>query len=352
MLRKIKIAALGFLKGLGSFQLVASSKWRRERLLILCYHGVSLEDEHQWRPPLYMQPQLLEQRLETLEAMRCTVLPLQEGLTRLQARDLPARSVAITFDDGTYDFYRQAYPLLRKRNLPVTVYQTTYYTDHQMPVFNLICSYMLWKRRGEQLPVAPELGLSESMDLRTEAGRHRVVRSLIDRSERDKLTGNEKNEIARQLAGTLGIDYAVLSAKRILQLMNGVEVADIARNGVDVQLHTHRHRTPEDESSFRREITDNRQRIQSLIGKPVAHFCYPSGVYRKEFFGWLEKEEVVSATTCDAGLAGLRDNPLLLPRFVDTSARSQLEFESWLCGIGSLTAIRRAAPQRYIVPEE
>ncbi len=331
---------------------MASSKWRRERLLILCYHGVSLEDEHQWRPPLYMQPQLLERRLETLEAMRCSVLPLQEALTRLQARDLPPRSVAITFDDGTYDFYRQAYPLLQKRNLPVTVYQTTYYSDHEMPIFNLICSYMLWKRRGEQLPAVQEAGLSQSMDLRTEAGRHRVVRSLIELSEREKLTGIEKNELAKRLAGGLGIDYAALTAKRILQLMNRREVADIAKNGVDVQLHTHRHRTPEDEASFRREIADNRQRIQALIGKPVTHFCYPSGVYRTDFFGWLEKEEVVSATTCDAGLAGRRDNPLLLPRFVDTSARSQMEFESWLSGIGSLMAVRRTATQRYVVPEE
>ena len=352
MLRKIKIAALEFLRGVGSFQLVASSKWRRERLLILCYHGVSLEDEHQWRPPLYMQPQVLERRLETLAAMRCSVLPLQEALTRLRARDLPPRSVAITFDDGTYDFYRQAYPLLQKRNLPVTVYQTTYYSDHEMPIFNLICSYMLWKRRGEQLPAVQGVGLPQSMDLRTEAGRHRVVRSLIELSEREKLTGIEKNELAKRLAGGLGIDYAALTAKRILQLMNGREVAEIAKNGVDVQLHTHRHRTPEDEASFRREIADNRQRIQALIGKSVKHFCYPSGVYRTDFFGWLEKEEVVSATTCDAGLASRRDNPLLLPRFVDTSARSQVEFESWLSGIGSLMAVRRTAPQRYVVPEE
>ena len=44
----------------------------------------------------------------------------------------------------------------------------------------------------------------------------------------------------------LGIDYAELAAKRILQLMNAREVAEVATNGVDVQLHTHRHRTPED----------------------------------------------------------------------------------------------------------
>lgn len=352
MLRKTKLAALGLLRSAGALDLVANSQWRRERLLILCYHGISLEDEHQWRPQLYMPAGLLERRLETLRAMGCSVLPLGEALTRLRSRDLPPRSVAITFDDGTYDFYRQAYPLLKKYEYPVTVYQTTYYTDYQIPIFNLTCSYMLWKRRGERLSAAQELGLSEPVDLTTELGRHHIVRTLIERSERENLTGLQKNEIARRLADSLGFDYTAFAAKRMLQLMNAQEVAQAAKNGVDVQLHTHRHRTPEDEVLFRREITENQERILALTGRKANQFCYPSGVYRQVFFEWLKSENVISATTCDAGLAGRDENPFLLPRFVDTTGRSQVEFESWLSGVGSLVAVRRTAPQRYIVPAD
>src|ERR1700757_587658 len=136
MLRKIKLATLRLLRSAGVFQVVADSHWRRNRLLILCYHGTSLEDEHQWRPALYMDPKLLEQRFETLKRERCSILPLGEGLQRLQSGTLPPRSVAITFDDGTHDFYRQAYPLLKRYQFPATVYQTTYYMDYQRPVFN------------------------------------------------------------------------------------------------------------------------------------------------------------------------------------------------------------------------
>ena len=204
MVRKIKRVTLDLLRSGGVFELVANSKWRQNRLLILCYHGTSLEDEHLWRPALYMSPEVLRQRLQALRAMRCAVLPLGEALTRLRSRDLPPRSVAITVDDGTYDFYKQAYPLLKKYDLPVTVYQTTYYTDHEMPVFNLICSYMLWKRRGEQLVAPHELGLSEPMDLRTELGRHRVVRGLMDLSARDNLSGLQKNELAQTVGRNSG----------------------------------------------------------------------------------------------------------------------------------------------------
>jgi peptidoglycan/xylan/chitin deacetylase (PgdA/CDA1 family) len=352
VLRTAKLAALGFLRGAGAFQFVAHSKWRRERLLILCYHGISLEDEHLWRPGLYMTAELLASRLETLRAMGCSVLPLGEALARLGSGDLPPQSVAITFDDGTYDFYKQAYPLLKKHDFPATVYQTTYYTDHEIPIFNLTCSYLLWKRRGEQLDSAKDLGLSGPMDLRTELGRHRVVRGLIERSERENLTGLQKNVLARRLAQILGIDYSVIAAKRLLQLMNAREVAEVAKDGIDVQLHSHRHRTPEEEVSFRKEIRENRDRIRFLTGTEATHFCYPSGVYRREFLEWLTKENVVSATTCDAGLVNRHANPLLLPRFVDTSGRTQLEFESWLSGVGSLLAVRRAAPQQYVVPED
>ena len=55
--------------------------------------------------------------LKSLEAW-CSVLPLGEALQRLRSGDLPPRSVALTFDDGTYDFFKQAYPLLKSMVFP------------------------------------------------------------------------------------------------------------------------------------------------------------------------------------------------------------------------------------------
>src|SRR5216117_1925670 len=78
ILKSTKRAALAALRGAGIFALVAHSPWRRRRLLILCYHGFSLDDEHQWNPSLYIQPRLFEERLKLLE--RANVLPLTEGL--------------------------------------------------------------------------------------------------------------------------------------------------------------------------------------------------------------------------------------------------------------------------------
>jgi peptidoglycan/xylan/chitin deacetylase (PgdA/CDA1 family) len=346
--RLLKLAVLRLLRGGGVFELVANSRWRQQRLLILCYHGTSLEDEHLWRPGLYMSRQQLSERFVFLKQRRYTVLPLGEALQKLRAQTLPARSVTLTFDDGTYDFYHQAYPLLLEFGFPATVYLTTYYSIDERPVFNLICSYMLWLRRGRVIDDGQEIGLQGPLDLRSETGRHRVVRGLIDLAEGEDMSGVQKDDLASRLAGFLEIDYGTLKSKRILQLMNTSEVREVAQNGVDIQLHTHRHRMPEDEVLFSREIRENRGHILALAGVNPVHFCYPGGVYQPVFLPRLRAERVVSATTCDSGLCTRRSESLLLPRFVDSQSRTRLEFESWTAGVGDMLALRRNAAQKYV----
>jgi peptidoglycan/xylan/chitin deacetylase (PgdA/CDA1 family) len=340
--RPLRLISLAALKTAGIFESVRDSRWRTQRLMILCYHGISLDEEHLWRPATYISPKLFGERLEFLSRSGYSVLPLGEGVERLYREELPQRSVVITFDDGTYDFLEHAFPALKRYGFPATVYQTTYYCDYDRPVFHLVCSYMLWKRRGQVLNVDERLGLGSRLDLRTETSRQTILDHLVKRADDEKLTEQQKNQLAEKLASAIGIDYAELVRKRILQLLRPNEVAELASEGVDFQLHTHRHRTPLSEAPFRREIRDNRYSLQSMLsGLPATHFCYPSGVYEPEFLPWLAAEEVISATTCDPGIASRTSNPLLLPRLVDTSHVSNLEFEGWLSGAASLLPRRK-----------
>lgn len=347
MRRSLRRTTLTLLKGCGAFHLVQGSDWRRQRLLILCFHGVSLEDEHEWRPYLYIRPQQLDRRIEILQREKYAVLPLEEALERLYRNDLPERSVAITFDDGVYDFYAQAYPRLKQAGFPVTVYLTTYYSALELPVFSLICSYLMWKARGRGAADLREFGCLQVVALESGESRQQASDQIVAWAESQNMTGSEKNEIAAHMAQKLGIDYQQFLAKRILQLMNQREVKALAGAGVDFQLHTHRHRTPLKEDSFRAEIAENRSQIAEMTGSIPTHFCYPSGAYRPEFLPWLQSEHIVSAVTCDTGIATQGSNPLLLPRLVDTSGRSDIEFESWLNGIGHFISTRKKARLAY-----
>ena len=42
-IRRVKLAAIQAIKKAGGFERLANSRWRQERLLILCYHGISLK---------------------------------------------------------------------------------------------------------------------------------------------------------------------------------------------------------------------------------------------------------------------------------------------------------------------
>jgi len=66
-----------------------------------------------------------------------------------------------------------------------------------------------------------------------------------------------------------------------------------------------------------------------MTGLRASHFCYPSGVYDLRFLPWLQEAGIVSATTCELGLATSSSNPQLLPRLVDVTGLSSIEFEGW-----------------------
>jgi len=341
MLKNFKQATLGTLKTSGVFRLVENSRWRQRHLLILAYHGISLDDEHQWDPSLYMTPDCFRRRMQLLKDSNCTVLPLAEAVRSLYRQDLPEKCVALTFDDGTYDFYKEAQPILRDFNFPVTVYLTTYYSDYPMPVFDGICSYLLWKARKTRLDFREITGQQMTVDLSNDGLRASSVDELRKFARDHKLSAEEKDSLASSIAAQLKIDYDALRAKRLLHILSPDEVKALATEGVDFQLHTHRHRLPGERSLFQREIDDNRNSIQAMTGAFASHFCYPSGVYDQAFLPWLEEAGIVSATTCDVGFASRQSHPLLLPRLLDTSGLSDIEFEGWLTGVSAALPRRK-----------
>lgn len=337
--RRLKQAPLHAMKSIGAFNLVLDSAWRARRLLILCYHGVSIDDEHEWNGLLYVPPDRLRRRLELLRDTGCTILPLQAALDRLYGGTLPPRAVALTFDDGFFDFVSQAYPLLREFDAPATVYLTTQRCERNYPVFGLMCSYVLWKARGRVIE-APEFG--ETFDLRTPEGRARAQQTAADYVARVRPTIPDKDAIIGRLAERCGIDYAALAARRLLTIMTPHDVSTLAAAGVDFELHTHTHTTPGSPQEWAKEIQRNRASIEGMTNRRPTHFCYPSGRYRREYLPSLAGQQVVSATTCDPGLASPRTNPLLLPRFVDACGVSMLEFEGWVSGAATFVSRNRS----------
>ena len=312
--------------GVGS--LLRRTPWRQHRLLVLYWHGISLDDEHLWSPDFYIPPGLFRRRLEIIAENKCNVLPLEEGLTRLWAGDLPPRSVAITFDDGFHDFFVHAAPLLEEFGFPATLYLTTYYVDFQRPLFNLITSYVLWKSR------APGRRLSSGFPLSTLADVGTAHQWILERAKRDGATGAQEDEMARSLADELNFDYGAVLKRRLLHLVSAEEVRSLAKSSLlAIEAHTHRHRTPPETELITRELQENRNRIKQLTGRLPVHCSYPSGVFRRKYFPLLEEQGFKSATTCQMRIASRSDNPYRIPRLGDHMNLTETQFRGWLSGL-------------------
>jgi peptidoglycan/xylan/chitin deacetylase (PgdA/CDA1 family) len=333
MVGRLKQSSLALLKRAGIAGRVARSAWRRNRLLILCYHGVSVTDEHEWDPGLYVSPAHLDQRLAIVRQSGCTVLPLGEAVERLYRGDLPDRAVAITFDDGYYDFMARALPILRAHRAPATVYLTTGRVDHNLPNVNLLISYALWCARDRWLDGRGLAGLAGRYELRTARDRSRVLATITRAMHMNCTPEHTRDQLAREIVERLDLEYSGFLKRRLLTLLRPDEVTRLAGEGVDFQMHTHLHRTPDDPQEFVRDVLRNRDRIQQLTDRRPEHFCYPSGNYRRSYVPLLREHGVVSATTCDPGIAAPGDDPLLLPRFIDTGLISPVVFESWVNGM-------------------
>ena len=336
MLKTAKKLTLFGARSLGVYSAFSKSSWRTERLLILGYHGFSQLDEHLWRPGLFMPPSMFVRRLESISRMGCTVLPLDEALTRLQMNSLPAMSVVLTFDDGFYNYYNVAHPVLKRFGFPSTVYQTSFYSGWNRPIFNLACSYLLWRAGGKILDAQGITGQADTFSTQTEQERKESTQKIILHARSSGISQDERQKLLERLAAAAGASYREISEKRLFNLMTREELAAMVRVGVDIQLHTHRHRVPEEKELFVEELRDNQKFLAEIGQTHATHFTYPSGVYRPDVFPWLEEYGVRSTTTCDTGLVDSHSNFQCLPRFIDTTDISQLEFEAWLCGLRSV----------------
>jgi peptidoglycan/xylan/chitin deacetylase (PgdA/CDA1 family) len=180
-----------------------------------------------------------------------------------------------------------------------------------------------------------------AVDLADDEARERAAGEFVAYAHGAQLDAAARTNRLAELADRVGVDSDQLVRRRVLRIMTRVELAAVSARGADVQLHTHRHRTPLTRLDFIREIQENRAYLEAATGRPAVHFCYPSGVHHPECLPWLEALGVRSATTCEPSLAQADDSRLMLPRLVDTAALNDVEVEGWLTGVSQCLLQRR-----------
>jgi peptidoglycan/xylan/chitin deacetylase (PgdA/CDA1 family) len=326
-------------KMLGLFWLARHVSGRGLR--ILGYHGFDIAGEDPYRLSLFMSEAKFVDRLAYIRRAGFSVLPLPEALDRLAEGTLPRDALCITIDDGFYASYIVGIKALRSFRFPATIYVTTYYVVKENPIFRLAIRYMFARTQARPFEIkGREWADDQVVDLLDARASERVMWEIVTYGEQ-YCDEPQREQISREVGQLLGVDYQRIKEKRLVSLMNQYEIKELAGEGFDIGLHTHRHSFPQDnEYAAKEEVRQNREILERIVGRPVEHFCYPSGLWAKHQWSWLEDLKVRTATTCEPGV-NREDTPrFALHRFMDAERTSRITFEAELSGF--LDLMRRA----------
>ncbi|MCX5666251.1 MAG: polysaccharide deacetylase family protein [Candidatus Omnitrophica bacterium] len=90
---------------------------------ILMYHSFQAEED---KSTPYISVGIFTGQMEFLAKNRYNVVGPDKIIAYMTGIEkMPAKTVAITADDGYYNFYKNAYPILKKYNLPATIFMAT-----------------------------------------------------------------------------------------------------------------------------------------------------------------------------------------------------------------------------------
>ncbi len=294
----------------------------RRQLRILGYHGLWVTPGYAYGNCIFISPEQFEARMARLKRSRLPVLPLGEAVERLGDGTLPDAAVVITIDDGWLSTFTHMLPVLEAHGFPATLYATTWYAQHDLPVVNVAVEYLI------------------------EAAGRTDIDARAKTTEIEALPLDQRLEALRRLGAELGVDEAWLE-RRQFHLMSADQFAEAQKRGLDVQLHTHRHiEIDKRVDELPRELAENCAFLAAALGeRDLVHFCHPSGTNHPRARALLAKNGIRSATLVKEGLNAPGVDPLALRRFLDGRRVSDVEFDAYLAGI-----LHYTEPLKRLVP--
>ena len=217
-------------------------------------------------------PERFESMLDHIQDRGYQFLSLDEIHDGLINRNINRKFVAITFDDGYEDNLTIAYPILKKRRIPFTIYITTSFPDGDAILWWYLLEDLL--NRDKKIRVVEGQSATE-YDLSDPKQRNLAsftIRKIMKSSHPSNFKGSIHNIfITNGLDPKSKVKDLALSWEQILDLSKDPLVT--------IGAHTVNHyllKQLEEEQAVK-EIVDARAKLASKLRQPVDHFAYPFG---------------------------------------------------------------------------
>jgi peptidoglycan/xylan/chitin deacetylase (PgdA/CDA1 family) len=240
------------------------------RAAILMYHSV-MEDpsrESQTLGGIIHSSRVFQAQMELIarEYVAISLDDLQRALA--DGRDIPARSVVVTFDDGYADNYEVAMPILNRVGVPATFYVTVDCVENDSVPWPGRLRYAFLSTKS----MSWSDDSKGSWPLGDIAERDRAFLHASDVCA--KLAGAAQQEFVRTVEADLQAGPPK-PAQRFM--MTWEQVRALVTKGHIVGSHTltHPNMAYVDETAARTELTDSKRRLEEILRGPVVHFSYP-----------------------------------------------------------------------------
>ncbi len=276
-------------------------------LRVLTYHRIAEPDGEPAPCPslLSATPADFAMQMQCLRE-HYQVVPVQAVLEAVRGgRALPPRAVLITFDDAYCDFAEHAWPVLRRLELPVTLFVPTAYPDAPERSF--------WWDRLHQALAGAKQGALHCDGKRLPLGSARERRQAYAQL-RDKVK-SLPHDVAMDLVDVLCDELGQPSSPNLVLSWDALR--RLAREGVTLGAHTRTHPMLHrlDPARVREEAARSRADLEREIGKTLPIFAYPSGGFDARTLEALAAEGFELAFTTQRGINDLRrPRPLQLRR--------------------------------------
>jgi peptidoglycan/xylan/chitin deacetylase (PgdA/CDA1 family) len=307
---------------------------------------------HHVRPPrpelfqpnrlLEITPQFLDEVLIDLRRSELDLVSLDEMHRRLVERDFRRRFVCITIDDGYRDTLQWAHPILRRHQVPFTVYIPTSFPDRVGELWWLVLEAVV--ARNDAVNV--RLGGQEETLRCVSVAEKRAAFDRLYMWLRSLASEAELRSAVRALAAHYQVDIAAFCDELC---MSWGELETLGADPlVTIGAHTVNHvmLAKVSEELARTEMDMSRTVIESALGIRPAHLSYPVGdrtsAAAREFRIANDLSFKTAVTTRPGVLFGThRDYLMALPRISLNGEHQQLRYVRVLLS-GAATAMWNA----------
>jgi peptidoglycan/xylan/chitin deacetylase (PgdA/CDA1 family) len=240
------------------------------------------------------------------------VLPLDEAVQRLAKRSLPARALAITFDDGYADNHDVALPILRKHRLNATFFIATGFLGDGRMWNDVVIEALRECAPGPLDLVGLIPGWHEPVVV-DDMSRRRTAYAIVNQVK--YLPHSQRLEVASAVEARCG----TRSTQHLM--MSEAQVRALRAAGMVIGAHTVSHPIllNLDAQLIRREVGESKDHLEALIGESVRLFAYPNGKPGVDYDGAstsIVRQLGFDAAFCTAwGAASAASDRYELPRF-------------------------------------